>query len=57
MVLVIEMSKGLVSNEEICLVSNKYKTLLNEMDKAYRCIRTLNIDNNLIEKILFIFKK
>ena len=57
MVLVIEMSKGLVSNEEICLVSNKYKTLLNEMDKAYRCIRTLNIDNNLIEKILFILKK
>ena len=57
MVLVIEMSKGLVSNEEICLVSNKYKTLLNEIDKAYRCIRTLNIDNNLIEKILFILKK
>ena len=36
----IETIKGLVKNEEICLVSNKYKSLSNEMDEAYRCIIT-----------------
>ena len=46
----IEMSKGLVTNEEICLVTNKYKSLLNEVDEAYRCIRTINVDDNLIKK-------
>ena len=37
---IIEMNKILVTNEEICLVTNKKKSLLNEMDKVYRCIRT-----------------
>ena len=46
----IETSKGLVTNEEISLVPNKYKSLLNKMDEAYHCIRTINVDNNLIEK-------
>ena len=34
----IEMNKGIISDKEICLVTNKYKTLLNEMDEVYRCI-------------------
>ena len=38
-------------------VINKYKNLLNEIDEAYRCIRTLIIDDNLIDKLEFIFKK
>ena len=44
----IELNKGIVSDEEICLVTNKYKTLLNEMDKAYRYIISLIDDDNLI---------
>ena len=28
---------------------NKYKTLLNEMYEVYRCIRSLIVDDNLIE--------
>ena len=44
------MSKGLITNEEICLVTNKYNSLLNEMNEVYRCIRTLYVDDNLIEK-------
>ena len=32
------------------LVTNKYKTLLYEMDGAYRYIRSLIVDDNLIEK-------
>ena len=44
------MSKGLVTNEEIYLVTNKYNSLLNEMNEVYRCIRTLYVDDNLIEK-------
>ena len=45
----IEMNKGVVSDEEICLVTNKYKNLLNEIDEAYRCIRTLIVDDNLLK--------
>ena len=44
------MNKYIVPDEEICLVTNKYKTLLNEMDEVYRCIRSLIVDDNLIEK-------
>ena len=46
----IETNKDIISDEEICLVTNKYKTLLNEMDELYRCIRSIIIDDNLIEK-------
>ena len=31
--IVIEMNEGVVSNEEICLVTNKYKKLLNELNE------------------------
>ena len=41
------MNKGIVSDEQICLVTNKYKTLLNKMDEAYRCIRSLIVDENV----------
>ena len=47
----IVVNKGIVSDEETCFVTNKYKTLLNEMDEAYRCIRSLIVDDNLIEKV------
>ena len=40
----IEMNKGIVSDEYICLIPNKYKTLLKEMDEGYRCIRLLNVN-------------
>ena len=40
----------MVSDIEIYMITNKYKTLLNEMDEIYICIRTLIIDDNLIEK-------
>ena len=43
----IAMNKGIVSDEQICLVTNKYKTLLNKMDEAYRCIRSLIVDENV----------
>ena len=43
----IEMSKGVVLYIEMCTVTNKYKTLINEM---YRCIRTLIIYDNVINK-------
>ena len=46
----IETSKDVVLDVHMCKVINKYKTLLNEIDEAYRCIRTLSIDNNLIYK-------
>ena len=46
----IEMNKGILSYEDICLVTNKYTTLLNEMDEVYWCIRSLIIDDNLIEE-------
>ena len=59
----IEMNKGVVSDEEICLVTNIYKKLLNEMDEAYRCISTLIVDDNLtkktrirIEKAIFLWR-
>ena len=39
-----------MSDEEISKVPNKYKKILVEMDNAYQCIRTLPIDDILIEK-------
>ena len=53
----IVVNKGIVSDEETCFVTNKYKTLLNEMDEAYRCIRSLIVDDNLIEKNWIHFQK
>ena len=37
--LCIEINKVILSDEKVCLVTNKYKTLLNETDEAYCCIR------------------
>ena len=52
----IEMRIDLVTNKKIGLVTNKYKSLLNGIDEAHRCIRTLNADDDLIEKLVFIFR-
>ena len=46
----IELNKGIVSDEDISLITSKYKTLYTEIDEAYRCIGSLNIDDNLIGK-------
>ena len=46
----IEMSKGIIFNEDTSLVTNKYKILLKEMDEAYYCIRSLNVNDNVINK-------
>ena len=35
---------------EITNKTDKYKNLLKEMDEVYRCVRTLTIDNVLIDK-------
>ena len=37
--LFIEMNKGIVFYEEICLITNKYKKMSNELNGGYRCIR------------------
>ena len=50
----IEMSKGIVSNEDIRLITNKYQILLKEMNEVYRCIRSLNVNDDVIYKIKFI---
>ena len=39
-----------MSNLEIANKTDKYKNLLREMDEVYRCVRTLTIDNVLIDK-------
>ena len=44
------MSKGEVSDVDISKVINNYKNLLKEMDDVYRCIRTLSIDDILIDE-------
>ena len=51
----IEMNKGIISDKEICLVTNKYKTLLNAMDEVYQCIILLMVIS--LKKLEFIFKK
>ena len=53
----IEGNKDIVSDDEIYLVTNTYKTLLSEIDEGYRCTRSLIVDDNLIGKLEFIFKK
>ena len=51
------MNKDIISIEEMCLVTNKYITLLNKMHEVYCCISSLIVDDNLIEKSEFTFKK
>ena len=46
----IEISKGEVLDIEISEVTNKYNKLLKEKDDVYRCVRTLSIDDILIDK-------
>ena len=43
------MSKGDVSDLEIINKTDKYKNWLKDMDDVYRCVRTLTIDNVLID--------
>ena len=43
----IEMSKCIVSDEYISLTTNKHKTFLKEIDKAYRCVRSLNVNDDV----------
>ena len=52
----IEISKGEVSDVEISRVTDKYKNLLKKMDNVYRCLRTLYIDDFLIDKARIILK-
>ena len=51
------VNKGIVSDEETCFVTNKYKTLLNEMDEVYPCIRSSIVDDNFIEKPRIQYQK
>ena len=46
----IERNKGEVSDEEIRKVTNKYKYLLMEMGDMYRCLKTVSINDILINK-------
>ena len=46
----VKMSNILVIDEEIYLLTNKYKWLLKEINEVYRCMRILNDDDNLIKK-------
>ena len=53
----IEMNKSIVYDEDIRLVTNKYKTNQKEMNEVYRCIRSLVVDDNLIKKAQIHIKK
>ena len=44
------MSKDFVSDLEITNKTDKCKNLWKEMDDMYQCVRTLTIDNDLINK-------
>ena len=51
------MNKGIGSDEEICLIINKYKNSLNQANEAYRCIRTLIVNDYFIEKTRIYMQK
>ena len=46
----VEMSKGDVSDLDITNKTDKCKNLLKELDEVYRYVRTLTINNVLIDK-------
>ena len=48
--IVIEMNKGIVSEDNINIYCNEHKQILTEMDNAYCCMRTLTITDDLITK-------
>ena len=51
------MNKSVVLDGEMYLATNKYKTLLNEMDEVYPCIRSSIVDDNFIEKPRIQYQK
>ena len=55
----VDMNKGIVSNECICLITNKYKTLLKYKinGETYRCIRPLFVNDNVVFKVIFLIKR
>ena len=44
----IEMNKRVLSDENIHLIINRSKTLVKEVDKVYRDIRSLSINDDII---------
>ena len=46
----IEMSKYVVSDEDICFITNKYKVFPKEIDEAYCSMRSLNVNDDVIYK-------
>ena len=46
----IQISKGIISNKNIYLVTSKYNILLKELGEIYRCIRSLFISDDVVFK-------
>ena len=46
--ILIEISKGIISDDAINLITNTHKELLKEMNDTYRCIRSLSINDKVI---------
>ena len=44
----IDMNKGTITEYNINIHCDKHEQILNEIDHTYRCMRSLNIINNLI---------
>ena len=52
----IEISKGIISDGGINLITNKCRTLFREIDKECHCIRSLYIKDNVTCQTTFILK-
>ena len=51
--IIIEMNKGTVYQKSIIMYCDKHKAIFNGMDHVYRCMRSLNITDELISKIKY----
>ena len=46
----IDINTGTITEDNMSMYCDKYTQILNKMDYAYRCMRSLNITNELIIK-------
>ena len=52
----IDMNKSTITEDKINIFCDKHKQILNEIDQAYCCTRSLDATNNLMSKKMIMLK-
>ena len=56
-IIFIEMSEGVIFNDDINVIENKHKILLKEMNETYHYMRSLSVTDDVIYEIVVRIRK